>query len=342
MLTLHQVEPTPCWWARLAKFPDRLIYQTEEWIRFVEETQHATPVFAEIRDGPCEVGCFCGLIISPFGIRILGSPFPGWTTMYMGFNLEPVVPRWMALEALKSFAFYDLGCRYFEVADHLFTNEDGERCGLRKQFCSSYETDLKKSEEQLFAEMKPACRTCIRKAHKSGVVIEESRGDDLFADDYYQQLRDVFAKQGLLPVYSRDLVQALVKHLYPTGRLLLLRARDQDGNCIATGVYPGMNKMAQFWGNASFRSSQHLRPNQALNWYAIRYWRDRGAECFDWGGEGEYKEKYGCDKVTVHRFCGSQIPFLPILRDTAYKLFHQKQRVRAWLTRQNRQHWGDV
>jgi len=334
MLTFHQVEATPHWWARLEKFPDRLIYHTEEWIRFVEETQHATPVFADIRDGPCQVGCFCGLIISRFGVRILGSPFPGWTTMYMGFNLEPYVPRWMALQALKHFAFHDLGCLHFEVTDYLFMNEDGERCGLQKRFFHSYETDLRKSEEQIFSEMKSTCRTCIRKAHKNGVVIEESCGEDRFAEDYYEQLKDVFAKQGLVPIYSRDLVQGLIKHLYPTGRLLLLRARDPDGKCIATGLYPGMNKMAQFWGNASFRSSQHLRPNQAMNWYAIRYWRDHGAECFNWGGEGAYKEKYGCGKVTVRRFCGSRIPLLPVLRDTAYTLFRQKQRAKAWLTLQ--------
>jgi hypothetical protein len=331
MLTFHQVEATPRWWARQARFSDRLIYQTEEWIRFVEEARDATPVFAEIRDGSSQVGCFSGLIISRFGIRILGSPFPGWTTMYMGFNLEPNVPRWMALQALKRFAFHDLNCLHFEITDRLFAKEDGERCGLTKHFFYSYEIDLKKSEEQIFAEMKAPCRTCIRKAQKSGVVIEESYGDDSFVDEYYEQLRDVFAKQGLVPTYSRDLVRQFIHHLYPTGRLLLLRARDPDGKCIATGLYPGMNSLAQFWGNASFRSGQHLRANQAMHWYAIRYWRAHGTESFDWGGEGAYKEKYGCHKVLVHRFCKSRIPILLTLRDQARKFFYCKQRVKGWL-----------
>ncbi len=331
MLTLQQVEASPHWWERLSRFPDRLISQTAEWIRFVQDSQHAKPVFADILDGSCRVGCFCGLIISRFGIKILGSPFPGWTTMYMGFNLEPWVPRWMALDALKRFAFSDLGCLHFEVTDRDSMREDGEHSGLSKHFFDSYETDLRKSEEQLFAELKPTCRTCIRKAQKSGVVIEEACGDDQFADDYYEQLKDVFAKQHLVPTYSRELVRLFLDYLYPTGQLLLLRARDREGKCIATGIYPGMNRLGHFWGNASFRSSQHLRPNQAMNWYAMRYWRARGAEFFDWGGEGSYKEKYGCHKVVVHRFCKSRIPILPLLRDQARALFQYKQRFQGWL-----------
>jgi hypothetical protein len=330
MLTFHQVEATPQWWERLAKYPDRLIYHTEEWIRFIQKARQATPVFAEIRDGSTQVGCFCGLISSRFGIRILGSPFPGWTTMYMGFNLEPHVPRWMALHALKHFAFHDLGCLHVEITDRFFSTEDGERAGFTEQFFNSYEIDLTKSEEQIFADMKPPCRTCIRKAQKSGVVIEESYGDDAFADEYYEQLKDVFARQNLVPSYSRNLVRLFIQHMFPTGRLLLLRARDAQEKCIATGLYPGMNRLAVFWGNASFRSSQHLRANQAMHWHAIRYWRAHGAEVFDWGGEGDYKEKYGGHKVVVCRFFKSRIPILPALRNQASNFYFCKQQIKGW------------
>lgn len=331
MLTFHQVRATPQWWSRLENFPDRFVYQTDEWIRFIAETQHAVPVFAEIRDGSSVVGHFSSLMFSRYGVRILGSPFPGWSTMYMGFNLEPDVPRWMAVEALERFAFRDCGCLYLEIADRLLTTDDGERLGFKTRFYGSYETDLTQSEEEIFLSMKGACRTCIRKAQKCGIVVEECAGEDSFAEDYYEQLKDVFAKQGLVPTYSIDRVRKLIECIYPTGRLLLLRARDPDGNCIATGIYPGMNKLAQFWGNASFRSGQHFRPNEALNWHALRYWRARGAECFDWGGDGEYKQRYGCRKIVVHRFCKSRLAILLALRDQARRMFLQQLRVKGWL-----------
>src|SRR5436189_3057502 len=99
--------------------------------------------------------------------------------------------------------------------------------------------------------MTSACRRCIRKAKKVGVTIEEA-DDPEFADDYYAQLRDVFAKQSLVPTYGVDRVQALIAHLHPTGRLLLLRARGPDGASIATGIFPAMNGSMYFWGGASW------------------------------------------------------------------------------------------
>jgi len=74
-------------------------------------------------------------------------------------------------------------------------------------------------------------------------------------DEYYEQLKDVFAKQGLVPTYNVERVRALVKNLEPTGRILLVRARAiQKGSAFATGIFPGFNKIAEFWGNASLRS----------------------------------------------------------------------------------------
>ena len=39
------------------------------------------------------------IAMSRFGVRILGSPFPGWTTLSMGFNLREGVSRRAATEA---------------------------------------------------------------------------------------------------------------------------------------------------------------------------------------------------------------------------------------------------
>jgi CelD/BcsL family acetyltransferase involved in cellulose biosynthesis len=54
-----------------------------------------------------------------------------------------------------------------------------------------------------------------------------------------------------------------------------------------------------FWGGASWRSHQILRPNEALMWYAMRYWKSRGVEICDLGGRADYKRKWGPVEVTV-------------------------------------------
>jgi hypothetical protein len=314
-------------------FADRTVFQTRPWVRFVREAQRATPVLAKLHEHGKVVGFFTGLTIERFGVKVLGSSFPGWTTPYMGFNLVPGASRSAALAAVERMAWNDLKCLHLEVSDPFFAVEDGQALGFHCDFFSSYRTDLTRSEDEIFQSMDSACRRCVRKAEKSGVTIEEAH-DPGFADEYYEQLKDVFSKQGLVPTYGVDRVRVLIKHVEPSGNLLLLRARDADGKCIATGIFPGFNQIAEFWGNASLRSSQILRPNEAIHWYVMKYWKKRGVAIYDWGGEGAYKEKYGCIAHKVPWFTKSRYQFVSKLRDEAKKMFARKQRFLGWLQKQ--------
>lgn len=324
------INPATVDWAKLDEFADRTVFQTREWLQFIQETQRARIVICELAEAGEVAGYFSGLLFSKFGVRILGSSFPGWTTPYMGFNLVPGASRKAALVAIEEIAWGALMCLHMEISDPYFELEDGKDLGFAGDAYASYRTDLTQAEDKLFSNMDSACRRCIRKAEKSGVILEEAH-DAHFADEYFAQLKDVFAKQGLVPTYSVERVRALIKNLEPTGRILLVRARDAKGNCIATGIFPGFNKIAEFWGNASFRSSQNLRPNEAIHWYAMRYWKKRGAEIYDWGGEGTYKEKYGCIAHRVPWFTKSRFAVISTLRGQAKKMFERKQRLQGWL-----------
>ncbi|HXM22318.1 MAG TPA: GNAT family N-acetyltransferase [Terriglobales bacterium] len=326
----HIIDSDAVDWSVLDRFADRTVFQTREWVQFIREAQGATPLIAELLEGREVVGYFTGLTFTRVGVKILGSSFPGWTTPYIGFNLVPGVSRAAALAAVEEMAWNSLKCLHMEVSDPYFTIDDGKVLGFACEFHTSYRTDLRKSEEELFDGMDSACRRCIRKAEKSGVTIEEAH-DLAFADTYYEQLVDVFAKQKLVPTYTVDRVRTLIKHLEPAGRILLLRARDPNGTCLASGIFPGFNKIAEFWGNASLRSSQILRPNELMQWYAMRYWKRRGVEIYDWGGEGKYKEKYGCVPHRVPWFTKSRSELISKLRGEAKKMFERKQRFLGWL-----------
>ena len=301
------------------------IFQTRQWLEFLAETQRGEPVVLSLVDGDVRVGIFTGLLVRRFGVRILGSPFPGWTTPFMGFRLSVDIPSTVALTALQEFAFRELGCLHVEIADRGFRSGEALPPGWTTGAYETYQSDLRLSEESLFAAMESACRRCIRKAEKSGVHIEVASGDG-FADEYYEQLQDVFDKQGLVPTYGRERVRALVRHLMPTGHLLLLRARSPDGTAIGTGIYSGLHEVAHFWGNASWRIHQHWRPNEALHWYAMRYLKARGASVFDWGGLGTYKEKYGVQRVDVPWVRRSRFKVLGAMRDRARAMVYLTQR----------------
>jgi len=313
------LEPAEIRWDALDALPDRTIFQTKPWLDFLADTQGARPIVAELRSGSAVAGYFTGCVMTRLGVRILGSSFRGWSTPYIGFNLLPGANHREVLQALERLAFDDLKCMHLEISDRHLHPEDGAGLGFELEYYESYETDLRETEEEIFKRMDSACRRCVRKAEKSGVRIEES-SDPEFAAEYYQQLLDVFDKQKLAPSYGQERVDALIRHVFPSGNLLLLRARAPEGQCIGTGIYAGFNKVVQFWGNASWRAHQILRPNEALHWYAMRYWKRRGAEVFDWGGGGTYKEKYGPTPSRAPWFVKSRYKVLTAMRGHARSL----------------------
>jgi CelD/BcsL family acetyltransferase involved in cellulose biosynthesis len=318
-------------WSALDRYADRNVFQTRAWLEFLAEIQRAEPVIAALEDGGEHLGYFSGLLVKRWGLRFLGSPLPGWTTPYLGFNLDPDVPRRVAAAALVEFAFKELRCAHLELRDRRLTADDTDGLGFgRRQDVGyddrTFEIDLSQSEDAIFGGMTSACRRCIRKAEKSGVTIEEAT-DAAFAGEFHDQLREVFVRQGLVPTYGVERVETLIRHLQPAGMLLLLRARDAEGRCIATGIYPAFGEMMFFWGGASLREHQHLRPNEALHWHAMRYWKQRGMTRYDLGGFMDYKEKYGGAEVAVPGFRRSRHAWVSVARTAAPAGMRAKQTI---------------
>jgi len=177
------------------------------------------------------------------------------------------------------------------------------------------------------AARSPACRRCIRKAEKSGLVIEEVTEPGGFALQYCAQLGEVFAKQSLVPPYSQQRVEQLIDALHPSGMLLLLRARDARGSVIATSIFPGYGDMMYFWGGASVRGGLENRPNEAMMWHAMRWWKARGVARFDMGGGGAYKAKYGGTPIAVPWLRASRSGVVSLLRSGAETALRLKQRI---------------
>ena len=330
-LTLERLDLKACeWqWPEMDAYHDREVFQTREWLEFLRRSQDVEPVVAAVlREGE-KVGYFTGGVIRRFGIRILGSPFPGWTTGSLGFNLRENVSRRSALAALSSFAWRELDCLHIEIKDRRLDAGDLAANGYRTTPFLTFEIDLTPDEEGLLGRMSGACRRAIRKSVKEGVRIEEASGED-FADEYHAQLVDVFGKQGLKPLYDAERVRELIRCVHPGGRLLLLRAVTEDGERIASGIFPAMNGTAWFWGGASWRRDQIVRSqagprpygyNEAIFWYAMRYWKERGMRTLDTGGGGDYKRKYGVREVTVPLGRRARVPGLLYARDLAARVY---------------------
>jgi CelD/BcsL family acetyltransferase involved in cellulose biosynthesis len=311
-------------WSELDGYADRNVFQTRAWLQFLARTQNATPVVASVRDDDRTVGWFTGVVQRRFGLRLLGSPLPGWSTWYLGFNLLPGVDRRAAFAALPRFAFDELRCLHLEVRYRNAGFHDLDGLGFeRGDTIRTLALDLRPTEEEIFSRMKSSCRRAVRKSEKEGVVVEQAN-DVHFADDFYAQLVDVFAKQNLKPHFGIERVRVLIEELLPTGNLLLLRARLSGGECVATGIFPVFNRAAYFWGGASFRSGQSARPNEAIMWHAIRAVRDRGAEELDFGGDAAYKQKYGPAPTAIPLYMQSRWRVVTAARNRAERIVRRR------------------
>jgi CelD/BcsL family acetyltransferase involved in cellulose biosynthesis len=318
----------PEWELRTQELSDRTVFQSAAWLSFLVETQRGEPIFAALMNDNAVAGYFCGMIVRKFGIPMLGSPMPGWTTAYMGPNLIDGVPRRLAPKAITHFAFRELGCVHLEMMDRRLTPEDARELSFRARLFNGFEIDITQSEPALMANMQGACRRNIRKAVRCGLQIRECK-DDSFVDQYYAQLEDVFAKDGLVPTYSKKRVWALMHHLLPEGKVLPLQAIDSDGNCIASMITVASNSTAFLWGSTSWRTFQYLRPNELLMWSSIQHWKSRGIRKLDMGGGGEYKRKYGGYEISVPWLRASKYTGLESLRATAAQAVRFQQRVRG-------------
>lgn len=289
-------------WAELDRRPDRTVFQTLPWLDFLVESQDAEPVVARVHRGAEVVGWFTGAVVRRGGLKVLGSPMRGWTTSYMGFNLDADVPTVDLLDGLRHFAFSRLGCVHLEVMDRAFDASMVTPPRFHAGRLSGYERRIDVEDDALMAGMTRNGRRDVRRSLRNGIVVEQVDPDDDpgFAGEYYEQVCESFAKRSLVPTYPLERVQSMIRHLHPEGRLLLLRSRLPDGRPAATGIFPGIpGAGAVFWMGASHREHQALLPNEALMWDALRTWRDRGAVTFDFGGGGQYKAKYGGDPLVV-------------------------------------------
>ena len=314
-------------WTALDDTPDRTVFQTREWLDFLVETQRVDPVVARVlRDGE-GVGWFTGATMRRRGISFLGCPLRGWTTPAMGFNLDPGVDRTSALAALPRFAFKDLGCIHLEFADRSLTDDDAIPDGFEIGHLGGYELALA-DDDVLMEAMTKNGRRDVRRSLRNGIIVEEVPATDPdFAAQYYAQVSEAFAKRDLVPTYPVERVSAVMDHLGPTGRLLLLRSYTPEGDLAATGIFPGLEgSTAEYWMGGSWRVHQAQLPNEALMWTAIRTWRDRGAVRFNFGGGGKYKAKYGGAPHRLPWVRRSRFRGLEQARKVAWSMYKRQQR----------------
>ncbi len=308
------------------QFPNKSVMTTKEWIEFIEEDSKATPYILRITKDNSLVGYFSALIVKKMGLKIVGSPFPGWSTVYMGLDVYEKIDKYPILDELIPYIIHDTKCIYLQIIDRDFDVEHlipiKRKYKGTIEFVDTLELGIEGDDAVQYKKMKADCRNFIKQFERRGATIEEATPNDDFAEEYYEQLLDVFAKQNLVPTYTVDKVKCLLKHLSKSNNIYCLRVKDPEGKSIATSIFPGFNKKMFFWGGASLRPYQHYRPNEYMIYTAMHYWRDRGCVEFDMVGNRSYKKKFGSWEVSYPSLVIPKYAILVYLKNIAAKLYY--------------------
>ncbi|GAT62856.1 hypothetical protein [Paludibacter jiangxiensis] len=316
-------------WDLLDKSEDQNVFKTREWLEFLRKTQHAEPCVVEIYDNGNLIGYFVGENFRKV-IKIVASPFEGCSTGFQGLNmLKPITAteRVKIYESLILSLFRTKQCLFFQATDWQMSVEDLTHSVLQYEPVTGYSIDLTQSEDLFLRDFNESSRKNVNKSVRRGVLLRQAENPGKFVDDYYSQLQDVFSKQGLKPTYSKNRVTALVDTLYPTGNLLLLESLSPEGKSIATGLFLGKNKFSSAWGQASYKDSHSLFPNEAMWFEAMRYWKNAGATVFELGGGGEYKKKYGGVPYVKPRLVATKYQALHSLKQLAKRSYYFTRKV---------------
>ena len=137
-------------------FPDRTIFTTKEWIEFIIEDQAIKPVIIRIVKEDSTIGYFTAGIFSKYNIKIMGSPFRGWSTCFMGMDLLPAHRDEIVAiyKELKEFLKEQYKCHYIEITDRNITMGQAKSVGDSTKVAKTLELALDRPLDTIFKEFK--------------------------------------------------------------------------------------------------------------------------------------------------------------------------------------------
>ena len=314
-------------------FEEKSPFTTIPWLKFLMEDNDGEAVIVRITDENNLIGYFTGMKISRFGVKIVGSPFKGWATCYMGFDLYDYDLVKELLDPVIKFLFKKTGCCYIEIADRHLYPQDAKDIKYPIEMFTTLEIPIYKTAEEFLSSITSKCRRLLNQFERRGAVVERAEPDDAFAEEMYSQMCEVFEKQNLVPTFSLKRIKLYLKHLKDSGMLYCYVVKDPEGRIIASVAFNGFKKKIFGWSTASHRKYLNYRPNEYMVWHALREFRDLGYEIFDYAGAAPYKYKWNPREVTYLRIIASKIPGLLAARNLAQFIYWKILKIRGMINK---------
>lgn len=298
-------EQTRLWDSLIENYETKRPFHNLAWLEYLQETQGGKKRFFEIKEGNSTLGYFCGLEINKGPFKIFGSPLQGWNTPEMGPIINNEIDKRQVRETLYNY-FQESGFSILEFANSSLSNESQ---GLKNyDYYKRYTSQIDLSglnRETLWNSISSNCRTRIRKARKNNLIGESVQDDQgVFINEYYGQLKEVFWRRRLVPIYKKDRVEKLFSILKDKDMLLPIRVKNETGKTLATAIFIYDKRCIFLFGMASENKYLNLSPNELLIWTALEIALKKEIRLFDLGGLGKvgidrFKNKFRGDNLEI-------------------------------------------
>jgi hypothetical protein len=294
--------PQEDWDALVVRFPRYTVFHTLAWLRSLQEAHGLELTLLQARKSNDCVAVWPCLSVWKGPIRVVGSPLPGWSTVYLGPLVAPGVEPIGVLSALLNHPpLSHAGFMYSKILDEDRPIDMSALGFDRLHRFHTYIVPLVHSEEELWSRLAKRCRKAIRKAQNIGLTVRRE-ADTHFLDDFWRMSIEIFARSNLKPVYTRKLVERVVDNLGRDGRLLVMSVF-YEGRRVSTQILPYDDHTVYGWAAASFADYRPLSTSNILDWETILEARRMGLRAYDmvsvYGGPGVYKRSFGPEEHAV-------------------------------------------
>ena len=244
----------------MVSHPDATIFHSSAWARVLAETYGHRPFYLQARYGPKTVMLLPLMEVasSITGRRGVSLPFSDFCQpLFFGEgDMGAMAPRLCKIAHSSHWS-------HLEFRENVDESNDAR---LPATFFG-HKVDLSRGEGAVFSGFDSSVRRSIRKAERSGVVVEVSRTRGALEE--YCELHCNTRRRHGAPPQPRRFFHEIEKRLFRTGLGFVSMAR-MRGRAIAGAVFLQWGDKALFKFGASEKSSQALRPNHLIMWESIR------------------------------------------------------------------------
>ena len=206
-----------------------------------------------------------------------------------------IEPRWQQLPEFVR------GFRAIEISD-IYTEPRNTLC-----------VDLRPSEENILAQMRPKGRYNIRVAQKHGVIVTEDNSDQGLVD-FLRIQRRTAVRQGI-GIKPASYFRTLISEFSSAHKISLFFAEYKQRR-VATALVVFFGKRATYFFGGSLALHRHVMAPYLLHFEIMKKAKALGSDCYDfWGIAPENQPDHSWQNISVfkRKFGGLEINLVPTL-----------------------------